>query len=113
MVIFPRLHTNDGPCKVGEVIQSASHRTEDAGHSLLASHACIDTGFGPTTGTTAESVDATPRSRDTDGARNIRPNTNATTHGQKRTLSPGRTTRGVSRNMGVQTVTPESIGRLE
>jgi hypothetical protein len=113
VIVLPRLHANDGAGEVGEVVHGASHRTEDAGHSFLTRHTGVDTSLGPAPSTAAERVDATPRSWNADRAGNIRANANAASHSQERALTTGRATGRVGRNMRVETVAPEGIGRLE
>lgn len=71
MIVLPRLHADDGSGEVREVIQSAGHRTEDAGDTFLTGHAGVDAGLGPATGAAPERIDPTPRGRNTDRAGDI------------------------------------------
>jgi len=60
IVILPRLHADDGAGEVGEVVQRARHRTEDALDALLARHAGVDADLGPPPRAAAQRVDAAP-----------------------------------------------------
>ena len=113
VVVFPRLHADNGFGEVGEIVQCTSHRAEDTSNTFLASHASVDSNLWPTASAAAQGVDTAPGSGDPNGAGHIRPDTNTTTESQESTFTTSRTTRRVFRNMRVAAMTPKSVGRLE
>lgn len=84
IVVLPRLHANHSAGEICQVIQCACHRTANTWDSLLSRHTGFESVLGPTTSTTPEGIDTTPRCRNTHGASNISANANASSQSDQR-----------------------------